>query len=217
MALNQGNQGQTGKVLGNSLTASFGEYQETLVTELHARYYQNVYRGNVFNATNGSAIATAGGFTTGTQTPFTLYNPAGSGKNLVILEIISTLALPAAPTGATYQLWLGACLTPTQAAPGLSTATALTIHNALLGFGTNALALAYSAVATPSVPVPVRNLGAVQMLTNTSAGTYGIVNTMWFKDETAGALIVAPGVLVTLGTSTACSAIATMTWAELPV
>ena len=75
----QGNQGQTGKQVGQNLTAGFGEFSELLVNELQARYYQNAYRGNSFYAVNTAAQALS--VASSTYTGLVVQNPAASGKN----------------------------------------------------------------------------------------------------------------------------------------
>ena len=208
----QGNQGQTGKQVGQNLTAGFGEYSDVLVSELQARYYENVYRGNVFFAANQALITTAAGLTSSQSTGFILYNPAGSGKNLVILEIL-TQAVIGTAAGANFLLWLAACLSPTQAAPA-TIASTLTVNSALLGTGAAAVAKAYAQATLPTTPVVVRNLGAIQSISNAAGNP---VFPSWFKDEVAGALIVPPGIMVATQTSAALSISNSMTWAELPI
>ncbi len=41
-----GNQGQSGKQVGQNITAGMGEYSDLLFTELMARYYEQTYRGS---------------------------------------------------------------------------------------------------------------------------------------------------------------------------
>jgi hypothetical protein len=66
-----------------------GEYQELLVSELMPRYYEQCYRGNVFTVQfAAAALAAASATAVGN---FGIYNPAGSGRNLVLLD--STVVL----------------------------------------------------------------------------------------------------------------------------
>src|ERR1039458_956141 len=83
----QGNQGQSGKQVGQNLTAGFGEYSDLLVTELMTRYYENTYRGNAFIAATAAAGALSLTGTT-TYTGLAVFNPANSGKNLALKTAI---------------------------------------------------------------------------------------------------------------------------------
>src|ERR1700693_1273756 len=101
----QGNQGQTGKQVGQNLTAGFGEFSELLVNELQARYYQNAYRGNSFYAVNTAAQALS--VASSTYTGLVVQNPAASGKNLVLLEIIWATSLTFTGVGSIVLGWGG--------------------------------------------------------------------------------------------------------------
>jgi len=81
----QGNQGQTGKQAGQNIILGVGEFSDLLVTQLQAGFYEQMVRGTIFGATWPTAALTAPSATaTG---PFALWNPNGSGKNLVLLKI----------------------------------------------------------------------------------------------------------------------------------
>src|SRR5215472_6620112 len=92
----QGNQGQTGKLVGANQVVSLGEYGEILATELQPRYYENTYRGQKFSAIYPStALAVAAA-----ASQFILLNPAGSGKNLVLIDAyVAFTALTAVASG----------------------------------------------------------------------------------------------------------------------
>lgn len=187
-----------------------------LVTELNARYYQNVYAGNVFLASGQALILTAAGLSLKSSTGLNLYNPVGSGKNLVLLEVIADYALPVAVAQANYTIWLAACLSPTQAAP--ISVGAATSRNALLSGGAAAVGVAYTQATLPTVPVVVRSLGSICMLTGgTTVASMGFIVNSYLKDEVAGAIVIPPGIAVAVQTSAAMSVCASMTWAELPV
>jgi hypothetical protein len=204
-------QGQIGKQVGQNVQAGAGEYAEMLVSELQGRYYEQVYRGNVFFAASGAVATTSGGLTSSSTTPFILYNPFGSNKNLVILEILSSVVLPAQTAG-NFQVWLVGCLSPTQVAP--ANVGALTVYSALLGAGTPAVGKAYSVGTLPTTPVVIRNLGVLQTLSST---TGAVAFSAMFKDEVAGALVVPPGIIIATQTSAAMSLATSMTWVEVPV
>jgi len=88
--LSQGNQGQTGKQVGQNLVVGLGEFTDQLITQLMARYYEQTVRGNVFGVVFAAAATAA---PSATALPaFALWNPAGSGKNLVMLAIKAYLS-----------------------------------------------------------------------------------------------------------------------------
>src|SRR5208337_2839732 len=206
MALLQGNQGVLGKQLGQNLTAGFGEYSDVLVTELQPRYYQNVHRGYVFNATTQGAIALTNLATAATG--FILSNPAGSGKNLVLLEIIVAQDLAAA--AAIDLISIAAVINPL-ATPTVHT-TPLTINSSLIGSAAGSIAKADSSATLGATPVLVRTLFA-----NSISATATTSAPPFVKDEVAGALIIAPGCTIALNAASATSFQSTMTWAEIPI
>src|SRR5437870_6134728 len=81
-------QGQVGPQVvsdGTETTPRLGRSSEVIVTELHGKYYESNFRGNLFHATidtGGVALAVAG-----TASGIALANPAGSGKNLSLVRV----------------------------------------------------------------------------------------------------------------------------------
>src|ERR1700745_332810 len=124
-----------------------------VVQDAHGRYQEAVYRGGVFVAANQAAQALSTALST-TQTGFTLTNPAGSGKLLVLLD--ACIALASAPGGISDIVW-AANVNP--AATAGTQTTPLTVRNALLGNAASAVGLAASAVTLPAAPVVVRPVG----------------------------------------------------------
>src|SRR5438128_3748285 len=98
----------------------------TMCADAHGRYMEAALRGNLYFAANQAGIATPVGLATASKN-YTLYNPAGSGRNLVVLDIVVHSQTNAASGG----LYLVGNLTATQAAP--ASVTAETVRNALLG------------------------------------------------------------------------------------
>ena len=211
----QGNQGQTGKQVGQNLTAGFGEFSELLVNELQARYYQNAYRGNSFYAVNTAAQALS--VASSTYTGLVVQNPAASGKNLVLLEIIWATSLTFTGVGSIVLGWGG---TTTAGVP-----VALTTGNssgpkgsaAVIGSNTASVAnvgasCAWSVNGAAAAPTILRPLIGVPWIT--------AVSQSWtqYKDEIAGSLIVPPGVQVGIeAITTAVTGFAYISWAELAI
>ena len=71
---------------GGLVSASAGDNGELLTADSLARYYSLVKRGNVFYAATPAAVTITVAATTATG--FILHNPAGSGKNVVLLDLL---------------------------------------------------------------------------------------------------------------------------------
>jgi hypothetical protein len=202
-------QGATGKQVGQVPVASAGEYGEVLFNELMARYYQQNYRGNIFAVSYTPAALAAPSATAAGS--FTLYNPTGSGKNLVLLEI--TTSLTSFTAVATTICAIGVYTFTNQ------TPTALTPGNApqcsLVGSSNGSIAKTYTAAA-----IVGGNTAAIRQVNN-----IGILTAVGFadnlgKDEVAGALMIAPGCgfgLAATATAADDTIQAAYTWAEIPV
>src|SRR2546430_576827 len=100
--------------------------------ESHGRYQEASYRGNLNWCSNQAYIAATSGLTN-TPKNLTLWNPTGSGKNLVINEIIGVSSASAV----TPEWYVAATSSSTTTAP--ATATAEKQGNAYLGNGSTAL------------------------------------------------------------------------------
>lgn len=155
----------------------------------------------VYNASTQAGVALSTGLST-TQTGFTLTNPIGSGYNLILLEIaIVPTTIPAASAG----IVLTANTNPNAAA--VTQGTALTVRNAKLGAGSNAVGLAASAVTLPAAPVVIMPLGGI-------AGTTDVQSPYTLKDLD-GLFVVTPGCAVSINSiTTAITCIMSMNWAE---
>lgn len=198
----QGNQGQGGKQIGQNLTVGMGEYSDLLVSELQARYYENVYRGIVFSAANSGVQALS--VASATFTGLAVGNPAGSGKNLVLLD--ASFAVAAAITAV--------CSVALAYAPivALTAGTAVGPNSMLVGGGVASVAKVGASATLGAAPTVLRPLGGTGWVTATAQGQFSA------KDEIAGAIIVAPGQLVCIEALVAAvSVVASMTWAEIPI
>jgi hypothetical protein len=202
----QGNQGQTGKQVGQNLTVGMGEYSEVLVTELHARYYENTYRGQKFSCLFASAaLAVAAA-----ASSFVLINPPGSGKNIVLIDAyVAFTAITAAATGTDIVLaWA-----PVPSIPA-TIGTLITPQNTFLGSGGLSIAKAAPTATYATTPTFARVL----------ASLYGDLATADFTgihDDIAGAVILAPGSGLAIfgvnGTPADMSIAPCLTWDEVPV
>lgn len=157
---------------------------------------------NIFTASTQAGVATSVALST-TQTGFTLTNPFGSGKTLVVLNI--NIAQSVAPAAAGTFVAI-ANVNPIAAA--VTQTTPLTVRKGNLGVSAVAVGLAASAVTLPAAPVVVRPIGGGALAT-------GGVQSMFINDRIEGALCVAPGCALSIATlTTATTAIIGMTWEE---
>jgi hypothetical protein len=199
-------EGEAGQVVtqdGANRTLRLTRYTGLAVTPAHGDYYDAVSRGNCFQASLQSAVALGTALTL-TAVTFTLFNPAASGKNLVLLE--TTLAIPVATTAG--QVVYAVNDTPGQAAP---TGTAVVTggpKNCLLGSGAASVAQVFSAANLPLAPVARRVLAGI--ISTTPGGVHHIV------DRVDGKMILTPGTMVTIqGITTNATGIIGMMWEEV--
>jgi len=199
----QGNQGQTGKQIGQNLVVGLGETSEVLVSELQPRYYENNYRGQVFSATYASAALAAAA----AASSFVLVNPVGSGKNLVLLDASLVVAVSTAQTTTSTDVVIGGALSGALTTVG----TALTPQNCLIGAPPASVAKAYPTATLNAIPTSVRRIGAVSAQ----------VNLALIHDDIAGAVIITPGYSAAIysitGTAADVAIAPTLTWAEIAI
>src|SRR5713101_1068723 len=83
-----------------------GKNAEAIVTELHGKYYETNYRGNIFWATMLAGVIFPAPAATAANV-MTLANPAGSGKNLVLVsfDMVFTI-IPGTPLTGLYGLYV---------------------------------------------------------------------------------------------------------------
>lgn len=156
----------------------------------------------VYLASTQAAQATSTGLST-TQTGFTLTNPAGSGKNLVVLQ--ATIACATAPAGAAPIVW-AANVNPVAAA--VTQTTPLTVRSAKLGETGTGAGLAASAVTLPAAPVVVRSIGGPVAASS--------ISPPYIRDDVNGALVVEEGCAVSINSlTTAISAVISVVWREV--
>ena len=182
---------------------------ELVVTDAHGKYYETVARGNAYSQVVTGAAATA--FTGGAAgTPLiSIYNPVGSGKNLVVLfvGVASRVASTLAGTVG-FNLWAGVS--------AANTGTATTPRNMLTLAQTGSVAISSSNAATTGTTAInlVMPLGSYYWATAAGA----IIAPAFF--DVAGAVVCAPGNLVALG-GTAALTTATydvsMVWEEIAI
>lgn len=182
-----------------------GRQAEWVVQELHGRYYEQGFRGNVFVAANVAAQATTTGVAAATG--LILTNPLASGKYVSIIDITVGVG---AVVAAAFEVGLFANTNVLAAA--VTHTTPIVPTCALLGSASVPVAKVDSSATLPAAPTHIRTLLASGWVTATAQSQEVA------KDEIAGAVILLPNTAVSVqslvGTQ---SIIASVTWEEVAI
>lgn len=203
----QGNQGQTGKQVGQNITAGFGEFSDVIITELMPRYYEQTFRGRTFTAyAAAQATSVVGVAMVGLQ----LYN-GSSGSNAVNLVLLKVggyvLVTSATQTGVALASGTGQLSAPT------SQTAATRSSNNFIG-GAAPAGLATNAATFANAPTSFLNL-----LHNTAAIAATGEDQGYFVDL-EGSVIVPPQTYVAFAALGAAGAAGSnqhhIMWMEIP-
>jgi hypothetical protein len=166
-----------------------------LVSMSETKYENLVLDGSVYSVANQTGITTQAGLSA-TEPALTLYNPAGSGVNgvLIYAGCVQTVAFAAASV-----IWLGA---NTNVVAAAVTGTLTTAHrNGFLGKAAGNNIQALLAATLPAAPVAIATLGV---------GLTGAITTTPSREPLGrffdGSIIIAPGTAISFQTSTASGA-----------
>ena len=180
-----------------------------LAEQSQAAFQAAVLRGRCFvggTAASGVAPATA----IGTTAAFTIYNPKGSGVNLVLWK--ATCGYLSGTLGAGTVHWVA----NTDASAAVVTGTAITAVNCLVGSGYAAQGKPLTTAtlpATPTIMRPAFSLGA--SLATTAAAPWQVI------DHVNGEIVVPPGMAVSLEGTTAAGTtplvLYGLVWEEAPL
>jgi len=180
----------------------------SVIQNLSGKYLESVIRGNVY--VGGTAVTgVAPGTSIGTTSPFTLFNPKGSGKALVVLRTTAGYISGTLGAGVVHYV---ASVDPGAAAV---TGTAIVPVNCLLSAATGIGKPFTTATlpATPSVMRPFFSMSAFLASTAVEPFTLAV-------DDVDGEFVIPPGCALSLeGTAAAGSSpLVTygMTWEEVP-
>ena len=188
---------------GAILNARGGQLGDTIFSELQARYYEQAYRGNIFNAANQGAQATTVALAT-TYTGLCISNPIGNRQNLVLLKV--GIALNAAPVAIST---IG-ILTGFSATSNVTHTAALTPQSQLIGIGPQSTAKIDSQATLVGSPVVNTMLmGGFTAGATPSTGPALI--------DLEGSIILPAGAYAAIYTLTATSGTYSFTWMEVPV
>jgi hypothetical protein len=203
---------------GSTNAANMGRANELIVAELHGKYLEQTYRGNVYygsTSTAGAVIAIAS-----TKTPtYTIWNPAGSGKLCVpIVTLISWNATTSVLGALVWTATTSAGSTIATTAPIVTFTTPATPVNANLGsgkvsqmkFGNDGTTISITAAASF-----YRNTGFTVTADTVATATAG-----WtWRDDWDGMSVIPPGNAIHLmgSTAVALTAVVTTAWVEIPL
>lgn len=216
-----------------------GRQQDVIVSELHGRFYEQTFRGNVYstgmqltsisNATFTTATGLSGTLgTAATATPIVgFWNPSSvaSGFNAVVLQAsLGVVVTNATSTGCGGFIW---AVFAGNTAGGISVGSQATPVNrkTLLASGSQMKGLsglALTGLAATGLFLSASSLGGGSAVNFSFVGTAvgDVTIGSQFTENIDGSIIVPPGGVLALFCSTtpvAHSAVSSVTWEEVPV
>jgi len=189
------------------VTQRLGKQADTIVSELHGRYYESCYRKNRFIAAQQAVIATAtiAGLATAITGAMVVANPVTSQVNMVMEKFgLGFVLAPAASLA--YGLAVGISTTALS-----GTLTSITPRNAFIGGAAPVGQVYVSASVTLPVAATVSHVLG-------SASVTVLQNSMNFFDL-EGSVILPPGGFMHFWTSAVMAAsghLASISWEEVP-
>jgi hypothetical protein len=191
-----------------------GKSGETIVSELHGKFYEQNYRGNLYWATMATGVIFPAPAATANN-PITLYNPFNSGKNLSLLsfDMVFTV-IPGTPLTGLYGLYVNS--NPAAAAV---TGTVLTPQSGLVGSQGVPVGKPLTTSTVPAVPTLIKVFG--QKVTGQVAAAEPNAPNQVFHCDFDGDLILTPGTSITpqqtVADTSNATVICTFVWEEVPV
>lgn len=210
---------------GSKNTIRTGKTGEAMTSDVHARFQEAALRGNLYSGGMTTTSISNATFTTATldatATPIIgLWNPTGSGKNLVVIQAkLQCVITNATATGGGAFMWCTSLLNG-----AISTGIAPLNRFTLAATGSVGKVYANTALTGLTTSLSIREASALQGGTN---GNYSMVGTaVGFSvsgssatiDNIDGSIIIPPGgVLALLCTTTpvAISAASSILWEEI--
>lgn len=161
-----------------------------VTTELHGKYFETNFRGNLFWATMTAGVIFPAPAATANN-PITLYNPLGSGRNLSLItfDMIMT-TIPGTPVTGLYGLYVN--VAPQAAAV---TGTALVPQPGLIGAGSASVARPLTTSTVPVAPTLLIPFG--NKVTGEVATVVPITGLPAYHLDIDGKVILAPGTAIT--------------------
>ena len=195
--LNDGSQGSLRQ--GRDATA--------IVQEGHARFAEAALRGNTYTCSNpaGSAVTTQSGLSV-TTPALVVWNPIGSGVMVALNTVTATYTSVTSTT--TFIL---AVSTGPQSAP--ATVTNGNLFNNKIGSAILGQAQCYRVSTLQAAPLAIRYFGVA----GTGNGVAGMASSFGtVVDHVDGEVILAPGELATIQTSSAATILSSISFEEFP-
>ena len=201
---------------GSTPAVRLGQQGDLVASQLHGRYYETTYRNNVFslslnNVATGSTLTAYVGASGGTPA-LAVYNPPGSGKNLVPLMASYNNVVSAGTSAATvaWALWYGPTVAITQAtlSPALNQASLQATGSSSIG---------YKNVATTSSTALTNAYNIGYYYWASAVGAFQSTPTL---ADLFGSVVIPPGSMMALGASAAATAATwqcNLIWEEVPV
>lgn len=219
--------GQVGPALAADNTyppMRLGRSGEPIVSELHGRFYEQTFRGNVFFVgTTGIVALSANTITlTATSTPILgIWNPSTSAVNAVVLQaslstVINTVTTP---VGSGAYVWAGS--TGNAAiSTGLTPWNAKTLAQSGSSVKGFAGATALTGLTNNTVIMAAADFPSITALTYGTIANTNVIYSNGAVQNFDGNMIVPPGgVLALLNTTstTTVSVVARLLWEEVPL
>lgn len=201
---------------GSTASVNLGRANDLIVSELHGKYFQQCYRGNVYLASTTTAGVVIPIASTLTPT-YSLWNPAGSGKLIVpIVTLISWNVTTSVFGGLVWHATTNAGSSISSTAPFVAFGTGTPV-NANIGSGKVSQLKAATGGTTTLVAAATyyRNVGVTLI---TGAVTVPLAPFV-LRDDWDGTGILPPGNAIHLfgSTAVAITACVTMVYEEIPL
>ena len=199
-----------------------GQLGDTIVSELHGRFYEQVYRGNVYS--NGMSVTALTANTislTNTTTPVLgVYNPSTSSVNLVILQAAITVVPNNLTSGAGPGVFVLASSTGNAA---ISTGTAPFNRKTMTSAGSQAKGMAFQALTGLTNNLVI--FEGIEFATPAGLTYTTLASTAPFTEYSSiknfdGSLIVPPGGILAVLNTTSCTTFSVagrLLWEEVPL
>lgn len=185
-----------------------------VTTELHGKYFETNFRGNLFWATMTAGVIFPAPAAVAAN-PVTLYNPLGSGRNLSLIsfDMIMTI-IPGTPLTGLYGLYVNN--SPQAAAV---TGTVLAPQSGLIGGTAAAVGKPLTTSTIPAAPTLLLPFG--NKVTGEVAAVVPITGLPAYHLDIDGKIILAPGTSLTpqqtVADTTNATVICAFAWEEVPV
>jgi hypothetical protein len=198
---------------GQQAITRLGNMGDTIMSELHGRYYESTYRKTMFTGATQAVIATAtsAGLATSTTGLPVLYNPIGNTYNVVLIKVGYSFLL-AQPTAASI-IGIATGFNATTAVSG--TLTSVSPKNRFMNGPAPTAFMYFSAAITlptaPTLDMVLGYVGTGAITTNTNVPS---------QFDVEGSIILPPGgyaILYTSAASAASSLLCSFQWEEVPV